>query len=89
MNDKLLKLSRDCLKLKTIFDRNEAIKAVEQSGYALQYVNEQDKDICIKAVEQNGDALRYVNEQVFDGLYVEMTVSKISKILGFNVKIVK
>ena len=48
------------------YSGDEAIKAVEQDGYALQYVKEQTPDICIKAVEQNGNALRYVDKAVFD-----------------------
>ena len=44
----------------------EALKAVEQDGYALRYVNEQTEDICLKAVERNGYALQYVNEQTED-----------------------
>ena len=40
-----------------------AIKAVEQDGFALQFVSEQTEAICVKAVEQDGFALRYVAEQ--------------------------
>ena len=39
------------------------LKAVEEDGYALQYVKEQTENICLKAVEEDGDALRYVKEQ--------------------------
>ena len=56
--------------LKRIYDKSlisrtkeEHLKAVEQYGYALKYVKEQDKDICLKAVEENGYALKYVKEQ--------------------------
>ena len=37
-----------------------ALKAVEQNGYALQFVKDQSEAICLKAVEQHGDALRFV-----------------------------
>lgn len=42
--------------------KKEYLKAVKQSGYALQYVKEQDKEICLEAVKQDGDALQYVKE---------------------------
>ena len=41
----------------------DALKAVESDGDALQYVKEQTEAVCLKAVERNGDALRYVKEQ--------------------------
>ncbi len=37
--------------------------AVQQSGFALQYVKEQTPTICLAAVQQNGFALKYVKEQ--------------------------
>ena len=43
------------------FDEDYCLKAVEQDGYALRYVNIQTEAICLKAVERNGDALQYVN----------------------------
>jgi hypothetical protein len=45
---------------------DDAIQAVEQNGYALQYIKDQTEDVCLKAVEQNGDALRYVKDQTED-----------------------
>ncbi len=51
------------LKYKKNLKGKEAIKAVEQDGYALQYVIEQTAEICLKAVEQDGYALQYVIEQ--------------------------
>jgi hypothetical protein len=39
------------------------MKAVEQNGYALQYVKEQSEAVCMKAVEQNGYALQYVKKE--------------------------
>ena len=41
----------------------EALKAVEENGYALQYVQDQTEEICLKAMEQNGLALQYVLDQ--------------------------
>jgi len=46
-----------------ITDESEALKAVEQDGLALLYVQNQTEAICIKAVEENGDALRYVRDR--------------------------
>ena len=43
----------------------EALKAVESDGDALQYVKEQTEAICLKAVESDGDALQYVNKKIF------------------------
>ncbi len=42
---------------------NEALEAVKQNGYALQYVKEQTEAICLEAVKQDSDALQYVKEQ--------------------------
>jgi len=46
-----------------IESENDALKAVEQNGYALQYVKDQTEAVCLKAVEQDGYALRYVKDQ--------------------------
>ena len=70
------------------FDEKSALKAVEQNGYALQYVKEQTEAICLKAVEQNGDALKYVKEQLFILNPKELTVAQISEILGYDIKII-
>ena len=45
------------------YDLKFCLKAVENDGYALQYVKEQSEAVCLKAVENDGDALRYVKEQ--------------------------
>ncbi len=37
--------------------------AVQQNGYALQFVKEQTEDICKLAVKQNGYASYYMKEQ--------------------------
>ena len=58
------------------FTKEASLKAVEQDGYALQYVKEQDKDICLKAVERNGHALQYVKEQELL-IEKEITISEI------------
>lgn len=39
----------------------EAIEAVKEDGYALQYVREQSEAICLEAVKESGDALQYVD----------------------------
>ena len=44
-------------------DEKYCMKAVEEDGYALRYVKEQNEAICMKAVEGYGDALQYVKEQ--------------------------
>ncbi len=40
---------------------NEAIEAVKQDGYALQYVKNQSESVCIEAVKRNSEALKYVD----------------------------
>ena len=44
----------------------EALEAVKQNGYALQYVKEQTESICLEAVKEDGDALQYVNKSIFE-----------------------
>lgn len=51
------------IKYSAILDVNAVLKAVEQDGYALQYVKDQTEAICLKAVERHGYALRYVKDQ--------------------------
>jgi hypothetical protein len=41
----------------------EALEAVKQNGYALQYVAKQTDEICLEAVKQDGYALCYVARQ--------------------------
>ncbi len=41
----------------------EALAAVKQDGYALQFVYDQTEAICMAAVKKNGYALRYVHNQ--------------------------
>ena len=53
------------LKIKKSFFGDDAMKAVEGNGDALQYVQKQTDEICLKAVERNGDALQYVEERMF------------------------
>lgn len=43
----------------------EALKAVKQYWYALQYVHNQTPEICLEAVKRDWDALRYVDESMF------------------------
>ena len=52
-----------------ITGESEALKAVENNGYALRYVKDQTEAVCLKAVENNGYALQYVKDRaVFDKL---------------------
>ena len=44
-------------------DEKYCLKAVEEDGYSLRYVKEQNEAICLKAVEEDGDSLQYVKEQ--------------------------
>jgi hypothetical protein len=44
----------------------EALEAVKQNGYTLQYVKEQSEEICLEAVKANGDALKYVDIEKFN-----------------------
>ena len=53
----------DNLSVKKNLSGKEALEAVKQDGYALQFVNEQTPEICLEAVKQYGYALSYVNEQ--------------------------
>ena len=49
-----------------ISDDSEALKAVKQNGYSLQFIIKQTKEICSAAVKQDGYALRFVNEQTYE-----------------------
>ena len=51
------------IKFSAILTTEEALKAVERNGYALQYVRDQTEAVCLKAVEANGYALQYVKDQ--------------------------
>ena len=42
---------------------DEALEAVKQDWYALQFVKEQTEEICLEAVRKSWYALQYVNEQ--------------------------
>ena len=41
----------------------DALEAVKQNGYALQYVAKQTDEMCLEAVKQDGYALCYVVKQ--------------------------
>ena len=45
-----------------LLTEKDAIEAVKEDGYALQYVKYQTETICIEAVKENGDALQYVKD---------------------------
>ncbi len=53
----------DKLSEKKNLSGEEALEAVKQDGYALQYIKEQTEEICLEAVKENGYALQYVREQ--------------------------
>ena len=53
------------LSVKKTLSGNDALEAVKQDGYALQYVKEQTEAVCLEAVKQDVAALRYVEEQIF------------------------
>ena len=65
------------------------LEAVKQDGYALQYVHNQTPEICLEAVKQDGYALKYVDASIFKDDPKEMTLSELSNLLGYDVKIVK
>ena len=52
----------------------QAMEAVKQNGYALQYVQTQTEAICMEAVKQNGCALQYVQKDIFTKHLVEVTI---------------
>ena len=64
MNMKELKVKYDAYKI--IKTAKEALEAVKQDGYALQYVPESimTEAIALEAVKQNGYALKYVPESI-------------------------
>src|SRR6185369_15946431 len=43
-------------------DSSYCLTAVQNNGYALQYVKEQTPEICLAAVQNNGYALQYVKD---------------------------
>ena len=65
IHEELMTYKKEYLSLpcKTNLKDKEALAAVEQDGYALQYVEKQTEAICLEAVKQNGYALQYVREQ--------------------------
>ena len=63
--------------------------AVKQNGDALQYVHNQTPEICEAAVKENGYALQYVDSSIFKDVPKEVTLSELSDLLGYDVKIVK
>ena len=52
----------------------QAMEAVKQEGYALQYVQTQTEAICMEAVKQDGYALQYVQKDIFTKHLVEVTI---------------
>ena len=54
-----------------ITDKNEALIAVEQNGFALQYVSnrlQDDPEIVKIALEENGWALQYASDRLQDDI---------------------
>ena len=73
-----LKSKWDSLTIKKNLKGKDALEAVKNDGYALQYVVEQTEAICLEAVKQDRDALKYVEEQIFNhslnGKIVSITI---------------
>jgi hypothetical protein len=90
-NESLKAVEQDGYALRYVQNQTEEIclKAVEQDGNALQYVQNQTEEICLKAVEQDGYALQYVQETLFKKEPKELTINEISKLLGYEIKIIK
>ena len=44
-------------------NEKECLKAVQQNGWVLQFVENQTEKICLEAVKQNGRALKFVENQ--------------------------
>jgi hypothetical protein len=63
MNINDYKKEYDALTFKCNLVGDEALRAVKQDGYVLQFVNTQTPEICLEAVKQNGYALQFVNTQ--------------------------
>ena len=63
---KKLKIAWEGLPIKRNLAGAEAMAAVKQNGYALQYVREQTPEIVLAAVKQNGGALRYADAKFFE-----------------------
>lgn len=55
----------DSLPTKKNLSGAEALAAVKQNGYALQYVAQQTEAICLAAVQMDGYALQYVDARFF------------------------
>jgi hypothetical protein len=63
MNINDYKTKYDALTFKCNLVGDEALRAVKQNGFALQFVKIQTPEICLEAVIQNGEALQFVNTQ--------------------------
>jgi hypothetical protein len=63
MNINDYKKEYDVLSEKCNLTGKEALEAVKNNGYALQFVNTQTPEICLEAVKQNGYALQFVKIQ--------------------------
>jgi hypothetical protein len=63
MNINDYKKKYDVLTFKCNLVGDEALRAVKQDGYVLQFVNIQTPEICLAAVNEDGFALRYVHVQ--------------------------
>lgn len=61
------------MKYQMITDEAEALAAVRQDGYALQYVQAQTEPVCLAAVKQYGHALQFVrDEKLFEAIAKEV-----------------
>jgi len=69
----------DDLSEKKNLSGKEALEAVKENGYALQYVINQTPEICLEAVKEDGNALRYVKEYMFSNKDIEIDGKYFSK----------
>ena len=58
---------------------DEAMRAVKENGYALQYVKDQTEEICLEAVKENGYALQYVDSTFFETSATEDAIALLEK----------
>ena len=66
--------------MKIITDKNEALIAVKQNGYALQYVSDRlrdDPEIVKIAVRQYGEALKYVSDRLRNNIELRKLINNL------------
>ena len=63
------------IKFSAILSVHAALAAVNNDGYALQYVKDQTPDVVLAAVTSNGDALRYVLDfELFKSIAIQLNI---------------